>query len=315
MGGLLRPALRGRPRRPADLRRRRASAPGTPWPTRWTRTSAAGAPAPGWSATWPGGAAAGQAGGARRARRRRARRRPTSGCSPSPPAPGTRRPGSTSGWPATSACRPGAAAARRPHGLLRGAARAGRGRRLHHGPGAAVGAALLELTSLHVQPPSTDVEQVVAHALFSDAAAAVVVEPAERPGFEVLDVVARTDVTTADHMTWDVTDLGFRMGLSPRVPDVLARHVGGVVDELLAAHGLRSRRRRRLGGAPGRPADPRRRAAPARAGRGRAGALVRGAARPRQLLLGHGAAGAGADARGRDVAPGRPRGAGVRPGI
>ena len=40
-------------------------------------------------------------------------------------------------------------------------------------------------------------------------------------------------------MTWDVTDLGFRMGLSPRVPDVLAREVGGVVDELLTGAGLR----------------------------------------------------------------------------
>jgi predicted naringenin-chalcone synthase len=40
-------------------------------------------------------------------------------------------------------------------------------------------------------------------------------------------------------MTWDVTDLGFRMGLSPRVPDVLSRHVGDVVDELLTGAGLR----------------------------------------------------------------------------
>src|SRR3712207_6305558 len=40
-------------------------------------------------------------------------------------------------------------------------------------------------------------------------------------------------------MTWDVTDLGFRMGLSPRVPDVLAKHVGDVVDELLGGAGLR----------------------------------------------------------------------------
>jgi predicted naringenin-chalcone synthase len=39
-------------------------------------------------------------------------------------------------------------------------------------------------------------------------------------------------------MTWDVTDLGFRMGLSPRVPDVLAVHVGPTVDDLLARHGL-----------------------------------------------------------------------------
>ena len=84
---------------------------------------------------------------------------------------------------------------------------------------------------------------MVAHALFSDAAAAVVLEPAGRSAapsreLEVLDVVARTDVTTADHMTWDVTDLGFKMGLSPAVPSVLARHVRPVVEELLDRHGL-----------------------------------------------------------------------------
>ena len=98
----------------------------------------------------------------------------------------------------------------------------------------------LELTSLHIQPPTADVDQVVAHALFADAAAAVVLEPGRTgtPGYEVLDVVAHTDVSTAEHMTWDVTDLGFRMGLSPRVPAVLARHVRGVVDGLLDEHGL-----------------------------------------------------------------------------
>jgi predicted naringenin-chalcone synthase len=96
-----------------------------------------------------------------------------------------------------------------------------------------------ELTSLHVQPAQRDLEQVVAHALFSDAAAAVVLEPGAARGRRLAGVVARTDASTADHMTWDVTDLGFRMGLSPRVPDVLSRHVGGVVDELLGAAGLR----------------------------------------------------------------------------
>ena len=96
-----------------------------------------------------------------------------------------------------------------------------------------------ELTSLHVQPAQRDLEQVVAHALFSDAAAAVVLEPGAARGRRLAGVVARTDASTADHMTWDVTDLGFRMGLSPRVPDVLARHVGGVVDELLGGAGLR----------------------------------------------------------------------------
>lgn len=98
----------------------------------------------------------------------------------------------------------------------------------------------LELTSLHVQPAAVDraVDQVVAHALFADAAAAVVVTPSGA-GLEVLDVAARTDATTSDHMTWDVTDLGFRMGLSPRVPDVLARHAAPVVSGLLAGQGLR----------------------------------------------------------------------------
>ncbi|WP_018349824.1 type III polyketide synthase [Longispora albida] len=91
----------------------------------------------------------------------------------------------------------------------------------------------VELTSLHGQPPTTDTGQIISHALFSDAAAAVVVTPAG-PGYEIRGVAARTDATTADHMTWEVTDLGFRMGLSPRVPGVLARHVGPLVAELTA---------------------------------------------------------------------------------
>ncbi|MDT7652201.1 MAG: hypothetical protein QOI36_3607 [Pseudonocardiales bacterium] len=106
----------------------------------------------------------------------------------------------------------------------------------------------LELTSLHVQPGADDHGQidrgqVVSHALFGDAAAAVVVLPnaAESRrigGLEVVEIAALTDAATADHMTWDVTDLGFRMGLSPEVPRVLARHVSDMVSGLLGRHGL-----------------------------------------------------------------------------
>jgi predicted naringenin-chalcone synthase len=102
----------------------------------------------------------------------------------------------------------------------------------------------LELTSLHIQPPPADpdgeVEQMVAHALFSDAAAAIAVLPGTRAGggLQLVDLVARTDVDRAPLMTWDVTDLGFRMGLSPQVPDILAEHVADVVTRLLAPHGL-----------------------------------------------------------------------------
>lgn len=94
-----------------------------------------------------------------------------------------------------------------------------------------------ELTSLHVQPLSGDRGQLVSHALFGDAATAIVVEPGRR-GLRVLDVAALTDAATAGHMTWDITDLGFRMGLSPEVPRVLARHVRGMVDALLGRNGL-----------------------------------------------------------------------------
>lgn len=94
-----------------------------------------------------------------------------------------------------------------------------------------------ELPSLHVQPATRDPQQIIAHSLFSDAAAAVVLLPsAGAPG--VREVVAHTDTTAADHMSWHVTDLGFRMGLSPKVPDALAGHVAPVIDGLLARHGL-----------------------------------------------------------------------------
>ncbi len=107
----------------------------------------------------------------------------------------------------------------------------------------------VELTSLHIQPASDaagsgaptpeDREQIIAHALFGDAAAAVVVRPGTHAGgMEVVDLAAVTDTATASEMTWEVTDHGFRMGLSPRVPDVLARHSPALVTRLLGRHGL-----------------------------------------------------------------------------
>lgn len=95
----------------------------------------------------------------------------------------------------------------------------------------------VELPSLHVQPATADPQQVVAHALFSDAAAALVLVPGGA-GQAVVEVASLTDTTTADHMTWHVTDLGFRLGLSSQVPDVLARYVGPLVSGLLERHEL-----------------------------------------------------------------------------
>lgn len=101
--------------------------------------------------------------------------------------------------------------------------------------------ACVELTSLHLQPPEPDgeidLEQAVAHALFSDAAAALAVAP-DGDGPRVADLLARTEVDHADAMTWEITDLGFRMGLSPRIPDLLGTAVAGAVEELLGRNGF-----------------------------------------------------------------------------
>ena len=101
--------------------------------------------------------------------------------------------------------------------------------------------ACVELASLHVQPPTADMEQVVAHALFSDAVSAVVMEPAaqgQAGGLALVDVAACTVADAASLMTWSVTDNGFRMTLDRHVPDVLAAYVGPAVDDLLARNQL-----------------------------------------------------------------------------
>ncbi len=98
----------------------------------------------------------------------------------------------------------------------------------------------VELTTLHVQPAARheDLQQVVAHALFADAATAFVIEPDAPAGLEVLQTAAVTAPGTAPLMSWDVTDHGFRMGLSPKVPDVLSVHVGDAMVDLLKPHRL-----------------------------------------------------------------------------
>jgi predicted naringenin-chalcone synthase len=97
--------------------------------------------------------------------------------------------------------------------------------------------ACVELCSLHLQPPSGDLAQVTANALFADAAAAAVVVPEGR-GLAFVDAMSRTEPALGSLMTWDLTEKGFRMGLSPELPRALGGHVEAVVGKLLAAHGL-----------------------------------------------------------------------------
>jgi len=107
----------------------------------------------------------------------------------------------------------------------------------------------LELPSLHVQPADDDPGQALVHALFGDAAAALVLEPgpaaARRKGvggtgsLELLATAARSDLAEADQMTWTVTDRGFRMHLARHVPQAVGKALAPLLDELLAPYGLR----------------------------------------------------------------------------
>lgn len=120
------------------------------------------------------------------------------------------------------------------------------GLRVAHGfcqsrPDARVLLVCAELCTLHFQVEDT-LESVIVNALFSDGAAAAVL--AARPAAEAQGRLAYTDAhclldeDSMDHMTWDIGNAGFLMGLSPRVPDVIARHLPVYLEELLCRNGL-----------------------------------------------------------------------------
>jgi predicted naringenin-chalcone synthase len=82
-------------------------------------------------------------------------------------------------------------------------------------------------------------------ALFGDAAAALLLtsdphvagDPNVR-GPAVVDTYCAAEFAAANQMRWTISDAGFVMGLSPRVPVTLRRSIRGVVERLLAPHGL-----------------------------------------------------------------------------
>lgn len=121
----------------------------------------------------------------------------------------------------------------------------------------------VELCTLHVQPRFRQAE-AVAQALFGDGAAAAVVgdraassaqanassaqppidhgdvpAPALRPSpWSLLATGSRLLPHGADLLTWDLSETGFRVGLDPRLPDVVADSLRSWLEPWLAAQGL-----------------------------------------------------------------------------
>jgi predicted naringenin-chalcone synthase len=99
----------------------------------------------------------------------------------------------------------------------------------------------VELCTLHFQPLTT-LESAVVSALFADGAAAAVVTA--RPSHDAsggLAYVGGTswlDDDSLGDMTWDISDTGFLMTLSARVPGVIARQLPAFLAGLAARYGL-----------------------------------------------------------------------------
>jgi alkylresorcinol/alkylpyrone synthase len=96
--------------------------------------------------------------------------------------------------------------------------------------------ACVELCTLHVQPLRTR-EDAVYLALFGDGAAAAVVGPGG-PGPAIAGSATATVPRSEERMGWLIEDHGFQMWLSPRVPALVERGVGQLVDDLLGPRGL-----------------------------------------------------------------------------
>jgi alkylresorcinol/alkylpyrone synthase len=106
----------------------------------------------------------------------------------------------------------------------------------------------VELCSLTFQHADRSIANVIASALFGDGAAAVLmgganlVNPAVNPAHGCRPSVFATRSVfypgTERMMGWDLVDSGFKIVLSPAIPELVRDRLGGDVDAFLAANGL-----------------------------------------------------------------------------
>jgi len=106
-------------------------------------------------------------------------------------------------------------------------------------PGTGILVCCVELCSLHQQYTSV-AQQVVANALFSDGAAAVVgtCGSAGQEAWRIVDQRSCLLRNTSDLMSWRIGDHGFEMTLSPRVPEVIRTELRPWLTRWLAEHSI-----------------------------------------------------------------------------
>jgi alkylresorcinol/alkylpyrone synthase len=99
----------------------------------------------------------------------------------------------------------------------------------------------VETCSLTLQRDDVSKANLISSGLFGDGAASVIVAGSDTdfPGPEIVATRSTFYPGTEDVMGWDITEKGFRIVLSPRVPDVIRENLGRDVDALLEENDLR----------------------------------------------------------------------------
>jgi len=110
-------------------------------------------------------------------------------------------------------------------------------------PGACVLLCAVELCSLHHQY-TQEAEGIVANSLFGDGAAACIVraaaedEPQGLGSCELRGQASHVVAESAELMSWNIADHGFRMTLSPKVPDIIRGQLRPWLERFLARYDL-----------------------------------------------------------------------------
>src|ERR1700735_4059708 len=125
-------------------------------------------------------------------------------------------------------------------GCVAGAAGIARAADYVHGyPDQAAALLSIELCSLTLQRDDISMAHLISALLFGDGAAATIVVGSNRKsdGPEILATKSIFYPHTERVMGWDISEKGFRIVLSPEVPDTVVKHLGKDVDAFLAEQG------------------------------------------------------------------------------
>src|SRR6267154_1817410 len=106
-------------------------------------------------------------------------------------------------------------------------------------PSQAAALVSVELCSLTLQREDLSVANLISAGLFADGSAAVIVagEEMNLPGPKILATRSIFYPHTEEMMGWGVSEKGFRITLSPEVPNLIRKNLGGDLERFLSDHG------------------------------------------------------------------------------